>query len=130
MTSLAAVVASLSLGYVQFAILADKILGRPELSSDPRFSSNSARVMNRDALITIISETLMKQTRDHWLQYFSGLGYIFTSSCLFYICTGLIIVNSVPFGPINNIEQTFEHPQAKARNLVVEVEVCLFRSDT
>ncbi|EIM85835.1 CAIB/BAIF family enzyme [Stereum hirsutum FP-91666 SS1] len=86
----------------QFAILADKILGRPELSSDPRFSSNTARVMNRDALIVIISKTLMKQTRDHWLQCFSGLG--------------------VPFGPINNIEQTFEHPQAKARNLVVEVE--------
>lgn len=88
MTAFTTVVASLSLGYVQFAILADKILGRPELSSDPRFSSNSARVMNRDALITIISETLMKQTRDHWLQCFSGLGYTFTSSYLFYICQG------------------------------------------
>jgi crotonobetainyl-CoA:carnitine CoA-transferase CaiB-like acyl-CoA transferase len=29
----------------------------------------------------------------------------------------------VPFGPINNIKQTFDHPQAIARGVVVEVEV-------
>jgi len=28
----------------------------------------------------------------------------------------------VPFGPINNIEQTFKHPQAVARGVVVEVQ--------
>lgn len=28
----------------------------------------------------------------------------------------------VPFGPINDIKQTFEHPQVKARGLVVEVD--------
>lgn len=78
MISLRSMTASLSLGYVQFGILAEKILGRPELSSDPRFSSNTARVMNRDALIAIISETLLKQTRDHWLQCFTGLGCVFT----------------------------------------------------
>jgi crotonobetainyl-CoA:carnitine CoA-transferase CaiB-like acyl-CoA transferase len=31
--------------------------------------------------------------------------------------------SSVPFGPINNIQQTFDHPQAVARGVVVEVEV-------
>lgn len=30
---------------------------------------------------------------------------------------------SVPFGPINNIAETFSHPQATAREAVVEVEV-------
>lgn len=30
---------------------------------------------------------------------------------------------SIPHGPINNIQQTFEHPQAIARGVVVEVEV-------
>jgi succinate--hydroxymethylglutarate CoA-transferase len=30
---------------------------------------------------------------------------------------------SVPYGPINNIQQTFEHPQAIARGVVVEIEV-------
>ena len=33
------------------------------------------------------------------------------------------MVSSVPFGPINNIQQTFNHPQAVARDVVVEVEV-------
>jgi crotonobetainyl-CoA:carnitine CoA-transferase CaiB-like acyl-CoA transferase len=33
------------------------------------------------------------------------------------------MVSSVPFGPINNIQQTFNHPQAVARGVVVEVEV-------
>jgi crotonobetainyl-CoA:carnitine CoA-transferase CaiB-like acyl-CoA transferase len=32
---------------------------------------------------------------------------------------------SVPFGPINNIAETFSHPQAMARRVVVEVEVML-----
>ena len=33
------------------------------------------------------------------------------------------MASSVPFGPINNIEQTFKHPQAVARGVVVEVQV-------
>lgn len=31
--------------------------------------------------------------------------------------------DSVPFGPINNIKQTFEHPQAIARGVTVEIDV-------
>ena len=33
------------------------------------------------------------------------------------------MVSSVPFGPINNIQQTFNHPQVVAQGVVVEVEV-------
>jgi len=50
----------------------------------------------------MITEVLMTHNRAHWLEKFTGLG--------------------IPFGPINNIGQTFEHPQAKARNVVVEVD--------
>jgi len=32
---------------------------------------------------------------------------------------------SVPFGPINNIEQTFKHPQAVARGVIAEVQVVI-----
>jgi len=32
---------------------------------------------------------------------------------------------SVPFGPINNIAETFSHPQSMAREVVIEVEVML-----
>lgn len=86
----------------QFGLLASKILKRPDLSSDPRFSTNVARVANRAELVRIITDALMQYERDHWLKEFEGLG--------------------VPFGPINNIKQTFEHPQAVARGVTVEVD--------
>ncbi|KAI0801983.1 CAIB/BAIF family enzyme [Irpex lacteus] len=86
----------------QFNLLATKILQRPELATDPKFSTNGSRVANRAELIQIISDTLQQRERDHWLKELTGLG--------------------VPFGPINNIQQTFEHPQAVARGATVEVE--------
>ncbi|KAG5648406.1 hypothetical protein DXG03_004980 [Asterophora parasitica] len=86
----------------QFKLLAEKILGNPDLATDLRFATNDARVANREELVRIISDVLLEQDRDHWLKEFTGLG--------------------VPFGPINNIKQTFEHPQAVARGVIVEVE--------
>jgi len=53
-------------------------------------------------LLRIISDVLEQNSRDYWLVKFNGLG--------------------VPFGPINNIRQTFEHPQALARGVTVEVD--------
>lgn len=86
----------------QFRILAESVLGNPELANDPKFSTNDARVENRTELVKIITDVLMQRDRDHWLERFRGLG--------------------VPFGPINNIKQTFEHPQAIARQVTVEVD--------
>ncbi|EJC97958.1 CAIB/BAIF family enzyme [Fomitiporia mediterranea MF3/22] len=86
----------------QFAILADKILGNPDIANDPRFATNASRVANRAELKELITNVLVTQDRDYWLAKFTGTG--------------------IPFGPINNIQQTFEHPQAKARGVVVDVE--------
>ncbi|CEL58506.1 CaiB/baiF CoA-transferase family protein C7orf10 homolog OS=Mus musculus PE=2 SV=2 [Rhizoctonia solani AG-1 IB] len=86
----------------QFALLADKVLGKPELATDAKFSSNGQRVKNRAELVRVITDILMQENRDHWLTKFQGLG--------------------VPHGPINNIKQTFDHPQAKARGVTVEVD--------
>ncbi|CAK5270197.1 unnamed protein product [Mycena citricolor] len=86
----------------QFSTLCTKVLGKPELAVDPKFSTNAARVENRAELIGIIESVLMEQDREHWLGLFTGLG--------------------IPFGPINNIAQTFAHPQAQARGMTVEVE--------
>ncbi|KAJ3514196.1 hypothetical protein NLJ89_g2511 [Agrocybe chaxingu] len=86
----------------QFKTLAENVLDSPALAVDPKFATNEARVKNRTELVRIISDVLMKEDRDYWLERFSGLG--------------------VPFGPINNIEQTFNHPQAIARGVTVEVE--------
>ncbi|EIN12350.1 CAIB/BAIF family enzyme [Punctularia strigosozonata HHB-11173 SS5] len=85
----------------QFALLANMI-GRPDLASDPRFTTNAKRVDHRAEVIQAVTEALMEHDRDYWLKRFEGGG--------------------VPFGPINDIAETFAHPQAKARDIVVEVE--------
>jgi len=46
----------------------------PELLKDPRFANNRARVENRDALVKILTDVLARNTRDHWLAEFEGLG--------------------------------------------------------
>ncbi|KZS87293.1 CAIB/BAIF family enzyme [Sistotremastrum niveocremeum HHB9708] len=86
----------------QFRILTEDILERPSLSSDERFLTNSLRVANRAVLVEIISKALQEHSRDHWIARFTGKG--------------------VPFGPINNIAQTFSHPQAVARGSTVEIQ--------
>ncbi|KAF9026102.1 CAIB/BAIF family enzyme [Hymenopellis radicata] len=87
----------------QFASFCTKILNLPDLSTDPRFSSNINRVQNREELVKIITDVLMTKNRDEWLEMFKELG-------------------NVPNGPINNIKETFEHPQALARKVTVEVD--------
>ncbi|KAK2459643.1 hypothetical protein APHAL10511_008288 [Amanita phalloides] len=86
----------------QFRTLAEKVLELPRLATEGRFSCNEARVNNRTELVEIISDRLQEQDRGYWLDRMRGLG--------------------VPHGPINNIEQTFEHGQAIARQVTVEVE--------
>jgi len=58
----------------QFKKLVENVLHMPELLTDSRFSNNRARVENRDALVKIITDALVQNTRDHWLAEFSGLG--------------------------------------------------------
>ena len=58
----------------QFKKLVESVLRMPELLNDLRFSSNRARVENRDALVKIITDVLVQNTRDHWLTEFEGLG--------------------------------------------------------
>lgn len=84
----------------QFAVLC-RIM-QQEWATDPLFSTNSARVANRKRLIAEMSQILQHKTTDEWLAILRGQG--------------------LPFAPINNIQKTFEHPQAIARKVVVEVE--------
>lgn len=86
----------------QFRLLAERILEKPELADDARFVNNATRVANREALVDIITQVLQRHERDYWIDRFTGLG--------------------VPFGPINNIQQSFAHPQVGARQATVEVD--------
>jgi len=86
----------------QFKLLAEKVLNRPGLIQDPRFVTNQDRVKNRLELTQIITDVFLTYNQDYWLKQFSGIG--------------------VPFGPINNIEQTFNHPQTAARKMITDMQ--------
>ncbi|KAJ1896199.1 hypothetical protein LPJ66_004131 [Kickxella alabastrina] len=85
----------------QFATFA-RIIGHPELPTDPRFRTNVDRVTNRVALVRLINQELSQLTTERVLELMEGSG--------------------MPYGPVNNIKQTFEHPQLVARGVVKEVE--------
>jgi formyl-CoA transferase len=70
-----------------------KVVDRPEWLTDPRFASSEARGENRDALNTLIDGILVSRSSQDWL--------------------ALLNEASVPCGPINRIDQTFDDPQVK-----------------
>jgi crotonobetainyl-CoA:carnitine CoA-transferase CaiB-like acyl-CoA transferase len=74
-----------------------RVIDRPGLSDDPRFKTNSNRVINRDVLVPMLVEAMKSQARDHWLEALERAG--------------------VPAGPINTIDQVYENPQVKARGM-------------
>ena len=66
-----------------------------------RFATTSARVIYRSTLIPLLSELTRTRTTADWI--------------------ALLEDKAVPCGPINNIAQAFDDPQAKARGLRVEL---------
>ncbi len=81
----------------QFANCVD-VLDRPGLATDERFSTNAARVQNRDDLIRTMRTAFLAKDTASWLSAFSEVG--------------------VPSGPINNIQQVFESEYAREQALV------------
>ncbi len=85
----------------QWAILC-QVLGRPDLKEDPRFADNNARVANRPALREVLDEEFRVRDASDWLAELRQAG--------------------LPCGPINTIPEVFDHPQAEARSLTLEVD--------
>jgi hypothetical protein len=52
----------------------------------------------------------------------SGRFYAYT---LVQLPSSIQLLRRVPSGPINNLKQTFEHPQALAREVTVVVDVSI-----
>jgi crotonobetainyl-CoA:carnitine CoA-transferase CaiB-like acyl-CoA transferase len=60
----------------------------PQLAIDPRFATNSSRVVHRDLLRIELNAALVTQTADHWYTTLNQVG--------------------IPCGPINSIPQAFD----------------------
>ena len=81
----------------QFAALC-RVIGRPELATDPRFDSTPQRVAHRAELQTLVGDVLKTQTLSHWMP--------------------LLRAAVVPSGPIHDFRQVFDDPQIRHRGLV------------
>jgi crotonobetainyl-CoA:carnitine CoA-transferase CaiB-like acyl-CoA transferase len=77
-------------------------LGQPALSDDARFKTNPDRVRNRDDLITILAGLFLTGTAAKWIERLRA--------------------ESVPVGPINNLQQVFADPHVQDHKMVVTVE--------
>jgi CoA:oxalate CoA-transferase len=96
-------------GYINIAPAGDPMwerlvqaLGLKDLLEDPRFRTNDSRRLNRKELNSLINEITSKRTMAEWIEYLNREG--------------------VPCGPIYNLAQTFEDPQVRHQEMVLELE--------
>jgi crotonobetainyl-CoA:carnitine CoA-transferase CaiB-like acyl-CoA transferase len=85
----------------QWEMLCD-VIGNPGLKEDPRFLTNKDRVTNREALAEILNEAFEKCDANEWIAKLQEV--------------------DIPSGPINTIQDVFNHPQAAVREFRVEIE--------
>ena len=78
-----------------------EVLGHPEWRDDPRFATNSARMANRGALTAAMDGVLAARGKAQWIAAFDAAG--------------------VPAGPVHTIGEALEHPQTRARGMVVDL---------
>jgi crotonobetainyl-CoA:carnitine CoA-transferase CaiB-like acyl-CoA transferase len=76
-------------------------VARCDFANDPRFQKNADRVRNREVLIPMLADVLRMRTVEEWVAALEPLG--------------------IPVGPINDLAQTFEHPQVKARGMRIDL---------
>ena len=85
----------------QFARTAE-VLGHPEWAQDARFTSNRARVENRDLIDGLINEALSHDGAEVWLEKLKAVG--------------------VPCGRINSVADALDDPHTVARDMIETVE--------
>jgi formyl-CoA transferase/CoA:oxalate CoA-transferase len=78
------------------------VIGRPDLTDDPRFRINRDREQHRAALIAELQKTFLTRDYEEW--------------------ETLLVDNGIPVGAINNLAELVEHPQVKARDSLVETD--------
>lgn len=79
-----------------------EVAGLQDIVDEPKFSTNSKRVENRDAVVEIIANVMKTRTMQQWLDILNDAG--------------------IPCGPIYTVDQVFNDPQVIARDMLVEVD--------
>lgn len=78
------------------------LIGAPEMTDDPRWHNNRARGQNRASLIARLQDIFLTKTYEEW--------------------EAILVPAGIPMGAINTIDRVVEHPQVRARNVLVESE--------
>ena len=76
-------------------------VGHADWVQDARFTTNTARVQNRAALLELMLPVMKTRTTTEWIALFED--------------------KAVPCGPINTVAQAFDDPQVKARGIRVRL---------
>ena len=77
------------------------VIGRPDMTDDPRYRTNADRVKNRDSLIQALQDVFSTRTYEEW--------------------ESVLLSAGIPMGAINTIGQVVAHPQVAARGTLVEM---------
>ncbi|MFJ5383075.1 CaiB/BaiF CoA transferase family protein [Cupriavidus sp. CER94] len=75
-----------------------RVVGRPELASDPRFAERQSRLANRAALTAQLEAELAKKPATEWWQLLNEAG--------------------VPAGPVLKVPDVLAHPQVRDRGMI------------
>ena len=78
------------------------VLTSPELVTDERFSTNEARISNRNILRTILTPTFKEKPSDYWVDAFNE--------------------NGVPCAPINTLEDVLNDEHFQHRTMELDIE--------
>ena len=84
----------------QFQILCE-LIECSELADDAKFITNATRVAHRHEIVTLIGQEIKKQPNEYWLKALPAAG--------------------VPCSIINTIDQVFDHPQVKSREMRIDL---------
>ena len=75
--------------------------GQEALLADPRFATNAARVVNRQAVTDVMTPIMKQHPSNWWIERLEAL--------------------KIGCGPINTLSQVFADPQVQARGMVVDL---------
>jgi crotonobetainyl-CoA:carnitine CoA-transferase CaiB-like acyl-CoA transferase len=79
-----------------------QLLNQPGLADDARFAQNSARVVNRDALVEQLEPAFALRTVDEWVSVMQQ--------------------SNIPAGRISDLPEALSHPQLLAREMISTVD--------
>jgi formyl-CoA transferase len=79
-----------------------EVVGREDLSTDPRFATAAARVEHREELDQVLCDLLCQRPRDHWIE--------------------LLRRHGIPCGAVRDLSEVCSSPQLRARGMIQRVQ--------